>query len=44
MKIIYDAGNMVKPGNGVSFSVPVESVLGLESQLSTLEKETEEFR
>lgn len=43
MKAIYDAGDMVKPGNGICFSVPVESVMGLESQLSILKKETEEY-
>ncbi len=43
MQAIYDAGNMVKPGNGISFSLPVESVMGLESQLSVLKKEAEEY-
>lgn len=42
MKAIYDAGDMKHPGNGISFSLPVESVVGLESQLSTLRKEAED--
>jgi nitrogen regulatory protein PII len=43
MQAIYDAGDMVKPGNGICFSLPVDSVMGLESQLSILKKETEEY-
>jgi len=43
MKAIYDAGDMKLPGNGISFSLPVESVVGLESQLTTLKKEAEEY-
>jgi len=43
MKTIYDAGDMIRPGNGICFSVPIESVMGLESQMSILKKETEEF-
>jgi len=29
MQAIYEAGDMVKPGNGICFSVPIESVMGL---------------
>lgn len=43
MQTIYDAGDMIKPGNGICFSIPIESVMGLESQLSILKKETEEL-
>lgn len=43
MKAIYKAGDMIKPGNGVCFSIPIESAMGLESQLSILEKEAEEY-
>ncbi|MDH5637080.1 MAG: P-II family nitrogen regulator [Nitrospinota bacterium] len=43
LKAIYDAGDMQHPGNGISFSLPIESVVGLESQLSTLKKEAEEY-
>ncbi len=43
MKAIYNAGGMKEPGNGICFSLAIESVMGLESQLSTLKKEAEEF-
>jgi len=43
MKAIYAAADMIKPGNGICFSLEVASVMGLESQLSTLKKEAEEF-
>lgn len=43
MEAIYEAGDMVKPGNGICYSLPVDAVMGLESQLSVLKKETEEF-
>lgn len=43
MKVIYDSGDMKEPGNGICFSLPIDSVMGLESQLSTLKKEAEEF-
>ncbi len=38
MDAIYNAGDMIQPGNGICFSIPVESFMGLESQLSTIEK------
>ncbi len=43
MKAIYDAGNLKEPGHGICFSLPIDSVVGLESQLSILRKEAEEF-
>ncbi|MBI4666292.1 MAG: P-II family nitrogen regulator [Nitrospinae bacterium] len=43
MKAIYDSGDMVKPGNGICFTLPVDTVMGLESQLLLLRKETEEY-
>ena len=41
MQAIYDAGGMKGPGNGICFAWPVETVMGLESQLSILEEEVE---
>lgn len=41
MGAIYDAGGMKEPGNGVCFAWPVETVMGLESQLSILTEEIE---
>ena len=43
MKAIYDAGDMVQPGNGICFSVPLDAVMGLESQLSVLKKKVEKY-
>lgn len=43
MEAISEAGNMKEPGNGICFSLPIESVAGLESQLSILKKEAEEY-
>lgn len=43
MQAINDAGSMKEPGNGICFSLPIESVVGLESQLSILKKEAEEY-
>ena len=33
MKAIYEAGQFEKPGTGIVFVLPVESVAGLESQM-----------
>lgn len=41
MQAIYDAGGMKEPGNGICFAWPVETVMGLESQLSILEEEVD---
>lgn len=38
MSAIYDAGDMKKPGNGICYAVPVEAVVGLESQLSLMKE------
>jgi len=38
MNAIFVSGDMVKPGNGICFSAPVEAVMGLESQLSAMER------
>jgi len=43
MDVIYQAGEMIKPGNGICFSLRIENVVGLESQLGILKKEAEEF-
>jgi nitrogen regulatory protein PII len=43
MDAIYRAGEMKKPGNGICFSLKIENVVGLESQLGILKKEAEEF-
>lgn len=42
MKAIYDSANMVKPGNGICFSLPVDSVMGLESQMPIIENKMKE--
>jgi len=39
---IYDELNMKSPGNGIVFSFSIESVMGLESQLSVIKKEAEQ--
>ncbi|HJM82521.1 MAG TPA: P-II family nitrogen regulator [Nitrospinota bacterium] len=38
MRAVYSAGNMEEAGNGICFSLNVDSVLGLESQLSVNKK------
>ncbi|VAX24429.1 hypothetical protein MNBD_NITROSPINAE01-53 [hydrothermal vent metagenome] len=43
MKAIYDAGDMVQPGNGICFALPLDAVMGLESQLSVLKKKVEKY-
>ena len=43
MQAIYDAGEMLQPGKGICFSVPVGQIMGLESQLSVIKKEAEEY-
>lgn len=42
IKAIYDAGDMVHPGNGISFALPVSKVVGLESQLCVIAKRQED--
>ncbi|MCL0034074.1 hypothetical protein M1M94_01085 [Thermodesulfovibrionales bacterium] len=41
VKAIYDELDMKSPGSGIVFSFPIESVMGLESQLSIIRKEAE---
>ena len=36
MKAIKDAGEFHKPGTGIAFVIPVENVLGMESQIEIL--------
>jgi len=36
---IHTAGNFSKPGTGIAFVLPVEHVIGLESQLERIRKE-----
>ncbi len=43
MKAVYSSGGMKEPGNGICFSMPIDSVVGLESQLAILKKKTEEL-
>ena len=43
MKVIYEAGLMKEPGNGICIALPVDSIMGLESQLSILEKDMEGY-
>ena len=33
MKAIYEAGHFEKPGTGIAFVLPVDQVVGLESQM-----------
>lgn len=42
MEAIYKAGKLKEPGNGIAFSLLVDRAIGLESQLSTLEKEVKD--
>ncbi len=41
MKVIYDSGDMIQPGNGICFSIPIDSVMGLESQMPILNEKLE---
>ncbi len=43
MKAIYDSADMVRPGNGICFALCVDQVMGLESQLSVIEKKEQEL-
>ena len=38
MKAIYEAGHFEKPGTGIAFVLPVDQVLGLESQIESFKK------
>jgi len=38
MKAIYEAGRFEKPGTGIAFVLPVDQVVGLESQIESFEK------
>ena len=38
MKAIYEAGHFEKPGTGIAFVLPVDQVVGLESQIESFEK------
>ena len=42
IRSIYDKLDMKSPGNGIVFSFFIESIMGLESQLSIIRKEAEE--
>ncbi len=39
LKTIQEAGEFHKPGTGIAFVVPVEHVIGLESQMEKFKKE-----
>jgi nitrogen regulatory protein P-II 1 len=39
MKAIGDAGEFTKPGTGIAFSIPVDHVIGMESQIELFKKE-----
>ena len=39
LKAIYRAGHFEKPGTGIAFVLPVEQVVGLESQIDHFKKE-----
>ena len=40
MGVISKAGDFGKPGTGIAFSIPVEHVVGMESQIDRFKKET----
>lgn len=42
LKAIGDAGRFDKPGTGIAFVVPVDQVIGLESQIDRFKKAAEE--
>ncbi len=42
LEAIYDAGKLNEPGNGIAFSLNVDRAIGLESQLSAMEKDARE--
>jgi nitrogen regulatory protein PII len=39
MAVISEAGEFSKPGTGIAFSIPVEHVVGMESQIERFKKE-----
>ena len=39
LKAIYRAGHFEKPGTGIAFVLPVEQVVGLESQIDHFKEE-----
>ncbi len=42
MDVISKAGEFHKPGTGIAFSIPVEHVLGMESQIDKFKKEVQD--
>ena len=42
MDAIYMAGKLNESGNGIAFTIPVDRAIGLESQLSAMEKDAKE--
>ena len=42
LKVIKEAGEFKKPGTGIAFVVPVEQVVGLESQMEKFKEEVRE--
>ncbi len=42
MKVISEAGEFHKPGTGIAFSIPVDHVLGMESQIDKFKKEVQD--
>lgn len=42
LNTIHEAGQFAKPGTGVAFVVPVEHVIGLESQMKKFKEEVRE--
>jgi len=43
LKAVASAGRFQEPGTGVAFVLPVEQVVGLESQIEYFEKETQKL-
>ena len=42
MEAIYKAGHLSEHGNGIAFSLNVDRAIGLESQMSTMEKDAKD--
>ena len=42
MKAIYEAGHFKEPGTGIAFVLPVDQVVGLESQMERFKEEVRE--
>lgn len=41
LEAVYEAGHFKEPGTGIAFVIPVDKVIGLESQVGHFQKEVE---